>query len=78
MSKTKDITLDEAVRAARQLPEQAQRELAAELMEHVEDVSRPGRPAERHALIKERLGRPLRAVSRDELTAMLRQYNPAS
>ncbi len=35
------------------------------------------RPAERQQIIKDRLGTPLRAISRDELTAMLRRYNPA-
>ncbi len=77
MNNTKTITLDEAVEAARQLPAGTQVELATELMERVEDVSTPDRPAERQELIKDRLSKPLEAISRDQLMAMLRQYNPA-
>ena len=77
MSNSKTITLDEAVEAARRLPENAQAELAAELMERVEDVSTPERPEDRQRLIKDRLSKPLEAITRDELMAMLRRYNPA-
>jgi hypothetical protein len=77
MSNSKTVTLDEAVEAARRLPENAQAELAAELMESVEDVSTPERPEDRQRLIKDRLSKPIEAVTRDELMAMLRRYNPA-
>lgn len=77
MSKTKHITLDEAVAAARQLPADTQAELASELMEHVEDVRTPDRPTDRQARIKERVSEPLDEVSRDDLMAVLRHYNPA-
>jgi len=77
MSNSKTITLDEAVEAARRLPENAQAEIAAELMERVEDVSTPERPEDRQRLIKERLAKRLEAISRDELMALLRRYNPA-
>jgi hypothetical protein len=77
MSNSKTITLDKAVEAARRLPENAQAELAAELMERVEDVSTPERPEDRQRLIKDRLSKPLEAITRDELMAMLRRYNPA-
>jgi hypothetical protein len=77
MNITTNITLDEAVAAAKELPEDAQAELAMELMERVEDVLVPERPAPRQALIRERLSRPFEPISRDELTAMLRRYNPS-
>jgi len=77
MSNAKTISLDEAVKAARRLPADTQTALASELMERVEDVSTPDRPSERQALIKDRLAKPLEAISRDEFLAMLRQYNPA-
>ena len=77
MNNAKTITLDEAVKAARQLPNDTQRALANELMEQVEDLSTPDRSAERQKIIKDRLAKPLRAVSREEFTAMLRLYNPS-
>ena len=77
MSNAKTITLDEAVKVARGLPADTQEALANELMEHVQDMSPPDRPEDRQHLIKDRLEKPLKAISRDELMAMLRQYNPA-
>lgn len=77
MSKTKPVTLNYAVSAVRKLPADTQAAIARELMEKIEDFSTPDRPAERQAIIKERLSKPLRAISRDDLTAMLRQYNPS-
>ena len=77
MSNANTITLDEAVEAAQKLPIDAQAALANALMQHVEDLSTPARPHERQKLIKDRLAKPLKAISRDELMAMLRQYNPA-
>lgn len=77
MSKAKFVSLEDAVAAARKLPSESQTAIARELMEQVEDFSTPERPAARQAIIKDRVSKPLRAVSRDELTAMLRKYNPA-
>jgi hypothetical protein len=77
MSKANTITLDEAVKIARRLPVDTQAALANELMEHVQDMSAPDRPADRQDLIKDRLAKPLKAISRDELMSMLRRYNPA-
>ena len=77
MSKANTITLDEAVKIARKLPVDTQAALANELMEHVQDMSPPDRPADRQNLIKDRLAKPLKAITRDELMSMLRRYNPA-
>lgn len=76
MNKAKVVTLNDAISAARKLPQDTQVAIARELMEQVEDFSTPERTTERQQIIKDRLGKPLHAVSRDELTAMLRQYNP--
>jgi hypothetical protein len=74
---SKTVTLDKAVEAARKLSPEAQEALARELLERVEDFSAPERSPERQAIIEDRLSRPLKEVSRDDLMAMLRQYNPA-
>jgi hypothetical protein len=78
MSNTNTISLEEAVKIARRLPVDTQAALANELMEHVQDLSKPDRPDDQQDLIKDRLAKPLKAISRDELMAMLWQYNPAS
>jgi hypothetical protein len=74
---TKTVTLDKAIEAARKLPQEAQEALAKELLERVEEFSAPERSPERQVVIKDRLSRPLKEVSLDDLMAMLRQYNPA-
>ena len=71
------VTLDEVVRVARSLPPAAQEAIAHELMEQIEDFAEPMRTAERQAIIKERVARPFKAAPRDEVMAILRQYNPA-
>jgi len=77
MSKANTITLKEAVKIARRLPADTQAALANELMNHVQDMSPPDRPDDRQDLIKDRLAKPLKAITRDELMAMLRQYTSA-
>lgn len=72
-----NISLDDVVKAAKKLPAETQEAVAAELMEYVEDLSIPDRPRARQAIIEERLERPLKPISRDQLMAMLRHYNPA-
>ena len=75
MNRPHKTTLDEAVAAARALPEAAQELIAAEIMESVEDLTPSKRSPERQAIIKDRLAKPLKTVSREELTAMLRKYD---
>lgn len=77
MSKTDTKTLDEAVAATRELHEDVQSMVAHEVFEMIEDISVPPRSPEDQAEIKRRLTQPRQAVTRDELMAMLRQYNPA-
>ena len=77
MDNSKTITLDDAIKAARQLPEDTQTALADELMAQVEDLSTPGRPSDRQKIIKGRLANPLKAVSREAFMGMLRHYNPS-
>lgn len=74
---SKTVTLDKAVEAARKLPQEAQEALAKELLDRVEEFSAPERSPERQAIIRERLARPLEAVSREDVMVMLRRYNPA-
>ena len=69
--------LDEAVRAAKSLPEAAQEALAHEIMEHIEDFAGPVRSTERQTLIAGRVSSALKAVPRAEMMAILRQYNPS-
>ncbi len=73
----KTVTLDEAVKAARSLPEAAQQLVAYEIMEQIEDLAAPQPSPERIAIIKERLSKPLVEMPREELMAILRKYNPA-
>ena len=77
MTDTKTKTLDDAVQAARSLPDEAQQALAQEIIERVEDFTTPDRSPERQAIVKERLSKKLEAVPREDLMAILRQYNPA-
>lgn len=77
MNMQKNVSLDDAVRAARDLPQDAQKALAQTLMDQIEDFTTPKRSHERQTIIAQRVQSPLSAISRDELMAMLRQYNPA-
>jgi len=77
MTKSENITLEKAVEAARNLPDEAQRELASEMMEWVEEYSTPGRPKTRQDIIRERMSKSLKSISRDDHIKMLRKYNPA-
>ncbi len=53
----------------------AQEALAKELLDRVADYQTPDRPAQRQQIIQERLAKPLRAVSRDEVMQLLLQKN---
>ncbi len=77
MTKVDEKTLDQAVAATRELPEDVQTMVAHEVFEMIEDISVPPRSPEDQAEIKKRLAQPRQAVSRDDFMAMLRQYNPA-
>ncbi len=77
MTKVDEKTLDKAVAATRELPEDVQTMVAHEVFEMIEDISVPPRSPEDQAEIKKRLAQPRQAVSRDDFMAMLRQYNPA-
>ncbi len=71
----KSTSLDQAVEAARALPEAAQDLLAHEIMESIADLTPPARSPERQAVIKERLSKPLNTISRDEVMSVLRRYD---
>ncbi len=76
MTKFDEKTLDKAVAATRELPEDVQTMVAHEVFDMIEDISvTPRSPADQDE-IKKRLNQLRQAVSRDDFMAMLRQYNP--
>lgn len=77
MNKYADKTLDDAVAATRELPQEVQTMVTQEVFEMIEDVTVTPRSADDQAIIKERLARPRNATSRDDFMAMLKQYNPS-
>jgi len=76
MNEQKTVTLDDAVSAARDLPDAVQEALAREMLDRIADFQTPDRPPARQQIIQERLARPLSAISRDDLMKMLREYDP--
>ena len=77
MSDTKTATLDEAVAAVRQLPEDTQAAVAKELVALVEDYRTSGLTDEQREVVAKRLAEPRTHVPRPDFLAMLRRYNPA-
>lgn len=77
MSTSKTVTIEDALQAAKNLPDETQRELAEELVALVEDYQTPGLTPEQHEVVKERLAKPRRHVARTDFLAMQRRYNPA-
>lgn len=78
MSKPQTPTLDEAVEAARQLPENAQTVIAQEIDAMVKgDVFPAPRSEKEQTIIKERMIKPRTHVSRDDFMAMLRKFHPS-
>ena len=75
MNNQKTITLDEAVKAARELPAAAQEALAKELLDSVADFQTPDRPAARQQIIRDRLAKPLSAAPRDQVMDLLRKMD---
>ena len=73
----KSTALDQAIEAARALPEAAQDLLAHEIMDCISDLEAPSRSQERQAIIKERLSKPLNTISHDEIMSILRRYDPS-
>lgn len=77
MSKAVIDKFTEALRAAEQLPEDAQDALAQELKERIAEFAAPQLTEAQRAEVKRRLALPRRYVSMDEARAILRRYNPA-
>lgn len=77
MTKTALEKLDRAVKAVRELPEEAQEAIAHELMERVSEFSRSHLSDEQREEVRRRLSKPRRYASDDEVKAVLRRYNPA-
>ena len=77
MSTTKTVTIEDALKAAKTLPDDAQSELAQELVALVEDYRASGLTSEQREIVRKRLADPRTHVSRSDFLAMLRRYNPA-
>lgn len=72
----KSAALDQAIEAARALPEAAQDLLAHEIMACISDLEAPMRSDERQTIIKQRMSKPLNTISDDEIMSILRRYDP--
>jgi hypothetical protein len=77
MSKAVINKFSEALKAAEQLPEDAQDALAEELKQRIAEFAAPQLTEAQRAEVKRRLALPRRHVSLDEVRALLRRYNPA-
>ena len=77
MSITKTFSLEDEIAAMRTLPDQSQQDLASEIMERVDDISNSRLTDEQREIIKERMSQPREHVSRDDVHATLRKFNPA-
>ena len=77
MTNTALEKLDRAVKAIRELPEEAQEAIAHELMERVSEFSRSHLSDTQREEVRRRLAKPRRYASDDEVRAVLRRYNPA-
>ena len=77
MSTTKTVTIEDALEAAKTLPDEAQSELARELIALVEDYRASGLTAEQREIVRKRLAEPRTHVPRSDFLVMLRRYNPA-
>ena len=76
MSRSKTITLKEAMEAAQTLPEEARPALAEEVVALVEDDHAPGLTDTQREFVKKRLAEPSKHVAREDFLEMLRRYNP--
>ncbi len=69
--------LDKAVKAVRELPEEAQEAIAHELMDRVSDFSSSHMSDDQRVEVKRRLALPRRHASDEEVRAVFLRYNPA-
>ena len=70
---TTKSTLEDALKAAKVLPEEMRFELAEELVALVEDYQTLGLTPEQKKIVKERLSMPLEHILREDFLAMLRR-----
>lgn len=72
-------TLDEAVAAAKKLPEAAQDIIAREILDLTVEAEQlpPTRTAEEQAIIQERMSQPRTYVPRERIDALLNKYKRA-
>ena len=77
MSKATVEKLDRAVKAVRELPDEAQEAIAHELLERVSDFSSSHMNDDQRAEVKRRLAKPRRHASDAEVQAVFHRFNPA-
>jgi len=76
MNTRRTPTLDEAVTVVRDLPDEMQEAIAAEMLERAAGFVQSQLTDEQRAIVKERMAAPRTHVPRAEFMAMLRKYNP--
>lgn len=72
------LTLDDAVLIARELPANAQLAVARLIVDHIADLTGMERTSEREEVIRDRVSRPFVESARDDVLAILRQFDQTS
>ncbi len=76
MNKAGTSTLDRAVAAIRELPEETQEAVARELLDRAGWLSESLLSDEQHVVVEERLSKPRTLASPEEVAAVFRKYCP--
>ena len=77
MNTDNDITLEAALRAARELPEEEQRQIAQVLMTLVENQHKSRLAPEQREILRQRLRKPRVIADEGEVEALLRHFESA-
>ena len=77
MSNKTTTSLDAAIKAVRQLPEEAQTAIAEEMIAHAHAITESHLTNEQRAIVKERLRQPRAVVSIEDFQALLDKYKVA-
>lgn len=77
MTRTIADKLEPLAKALRDLPDEAQDAVLAEVEQHIKGLSASTLTEEQRAEVKRRLALPRVRVSHEDVRAILRRYNPA-
>lgn len=69
------LTLDDAMLIARELPANAQLAVARLIVDHIADLTGMERTPEREEVIRDRVARPFVESPREDVLAILRQFD---